>query len=65
MVGPFIETSEECAVIDQIPNAVLHFFETDVFPVKGLAEEMLSGVQAEGTGVTDATDFKVCGILRR
>ncbi len=65
MVGPFIETSEECVVIDQIPDAVLHFFETDVFSVEGLAEERLSGVQAEGAGVADATDFKVCGILGR
>ncbi len=46
-------------------DPVVHFFEADVFPVEGLAEEGLSGVQAEGAGVADARDFKVCRILGR
>jgi hypothetical protein len=29
----------------------VHFFEADVFTVEGLAEEVLSGVQAEATAV--------------
>ncbi len=62
-VSTFIETSEERIVVDQIPDPVVHFFEADVFTVEGLAEEVLSRVQAEGAGVADATDFKVCGVL--
>ena len=45
-------------VVDQIPDSVVHFFEADVFTVEGLAEEVLSGMQAEGAGVADAGDFQ-------
>ena len=64
-MSAFIEPSEKRLVVDQIPDPVVHFFEADVFTVEGLAEEVLSGVQAEGAGVADATDFKVCGVLGR
>ena len=64
-MSAFIETSEKRTVVDQVPDPVVHFFEADVFTVEGLAEEVLSGVQAEGAGVADATDFKVCGVLGR
>ncbi len=64
-MSAFIETSEKCVVVNQVPDPVVHFFKADIFPVEGLAEEGLSGVQAEGAGVADATDFKVCGILGR
>ncbi len=64
-MSAFIKTSETRTVVDQVPNPIVHFFEADVFPVEGLAEEGLSGVQAAGAGVADATDFKVCGILGR
>ena len=64
-MSAFIETSEERVVVDQIPDPVVHFFEADVFTVEGLAEEVLSGVQAEGAGVADATDFKVWRVLGR
>ncbi len=64
-MSAFIKTSEKRTVVDQIPNPVVHFFEANVFTVECLAEEVLSGVQAEGAGVADATDFKVCGVLGR
>ncbi len=64
-MSAFIETSEKRAVVDQVPDPVVHFFEADVFTVEGLAEEVLSGVQAEGAGVADATDFEVRWVLGR
>ncbi len=50
----FVEATEERFVVDDIPDAVLDFFEPDVFVVERLAQEMLAGVQAEGAGSSSA-----------
>ncbi len=31
-------------MVQQIPDAVLHFFQANVFAVEGLAEKVLAGV---------------------
>ena len=46
----FVETSEQSVIVEDVPDTVLHFLEPDVVSVEGLGEEMLSGVESEGTG---------------
>lgn len=61
----FVEAAEEGVVVDDVPQAVLDFFEPDVVVVERLAQEVLAGVEAEGAGAADAADFEVAGVLGR
>ncbi len=47
-VGVLIEASEERVVVEDVPEPILDFLEADVLTVEGVAEEVLTGVQAEG-----------------
>ena len=64
-MGVFIETPEERLVVNDVPDAIVHFFEPDRSAVERLTQKVLSRVQPEGAGVTDAPDLKVAGVLRR
>lgn len=59
----FVEAAEQGLVVDEVPEAVLHFFEPDVFVVEGLAQEVLAGMEPEGPGAADASDFEVAGVF--
>lgn len=50
----FIEAAQESLIVDDVPEAVVDLFESDVLMVERLAEEVLPRVQAEGTGAADA-----------
>lgn len=63
-MGVFVETAKERLVVDDVPEAILDFFESDVFLVERLAQEVLAGVEPEGAGGADAPDLEVAGILR-
>ena len=41
-VGVFVEAAEEGLVVDDVPEAVLDFFEPDVFVIERLAQEVLA-----------------------
>ena len=41
-VGVFVEAAEEGLVVDDVPEAVLDFFEPDVLVVECLAQEVLA-----------------------
>jgi hypothetical protein len=62
-VGVFVEATEQGLVVDEVPEAVLYFFQPDVFGVEGLAQEVLAGVEPEGPGAADASDFEVAGVF--
>jgi len=64
-VGVFVEASEQRLVVDQVPEAVLDFFEADVFAVERLAQKVLAGVESEGAGVADPSHLEVAGVLGR
>ena len=64
-MGVFVEAAEEGLVVDDVPEAVLDFLESDVFVVERLAQEVLAGVEAEGAGAADVPDLEVAGVLRR
>ena len=61
----FVEAAEERLVIEDVPEAVGDLFESDVFMVEGLAQEVLPPVQAEGTGAADLPDLEVAGVFGR
>ena len=61
----FVEAAEEGVVVDDVPEAVLDFFEPDVVVVERLAQEVLAGVEAEGAGAADAPDLEVARVLGR
>jgi hypothetical protein len=46
--------------IADLPDAVLHFFEADVFAVEGLGEEVLAGVEPEGATVLTVSESETC-----
>lgn len=60
----FVESAEQCVVVENVPDAVADLLESDELTVESLREELLLGVKAEGTGVADATDFDVSWIFR-
>ena len=64
-MGVFVEAAEEGLVVNDVPEAVLDFFEADVFVIERLAQEVLAGVQAEGPRTADASDLEVAGVVRR
>jgi hypothetical protein len=46
-VGVFVEAAEEGLVVEDVPEAVLDFFECDVFVIERLAQEVLAGVEGK------------------
>ena len=60
----FVETSEQGVVVEDVPDAVLHFLEPDAVAAEGLGEELLAGVESKGTGVADAADFDMPRVVR-
>ena len=59
----FVKATEQGLVVDEVPEAVPHFFEPDVFVIEGLAQEVLAGVEPEGAGAADASDLEVAGVF--
>ncbi len=64
-MGVLVEAAEERVVVEDVPEAVSDLFESDVFVVERLAQEVLAGVEPERARAGDASDFAMARVLGR
>jgi len=59
-----VEAAEQRGVVDDVPDAIIDRFETDVLAVEGLAEVSVAAVDDEVASVAYPAHLEVAGILR-